>query len=200
MASIVALFSVAALPVEVLGFAIGILFGACLVLAGLADPDKIVGTLRLKDFHAMRVFAVFVLVGLLGTTLLEWIAPGSAHTSIKPAAIVSILIGAAIMGVGFGLTGYCPGTGLACAFSGRVDALFAVLGMFGGALLYVFLYPALAAPLDGLLNYGRVTIHGLAGTDMKVWALPICAIGIVALDLCRRQRKAGKGDARSPLD
>jgi hypothetical protein len=179
-----------ALPVNVLGFAVGTLFGAFLFLAGLADPDKIVGSLRLKDLHALRTIAVFVLVGLLGTSLLETIAPGSARTSVKPAAVVSILIGGAVMGIGFGLTGYCPGTGLACAVSGRADALIAVVGMFGGAFLSIVLYPGIAAPLDGLVNYGKVTIHQVTGTDMKVWALPLCAIGAVLLDFCRSPKPA----------
>ena len=78
------------LPLPVLGFIVGVLLGALLFLAGLADPDKIVGALRLRDFHAMRVLAVFALVGLLGTCLLEYLAPGAAHTSVKPAAMADL--------------------------------------------------------------------------------------------------------------
>ena len=107
---------------------IGALFGTALILAGLADPDKIIGTLRLKDFHALRTIAVFVLVGMLGTWILQ--LAGLAHLSIKPAAIAAVLIGGGLLGVGFGLTGYCPGTGLACVMAGRIDALITVLGMF----------------------------------------------------------------------
>ena len=180
---------------NVLGFGIGVLFGAALFLSGLADPDKIVGTLRLKDFHAMRTIAVFVLVGMFGTCVLEWLAPGTATLSVKPAAVASILIGGTLLGVGFGLTGYCPGTGLACAVSGRVDALISVLGMFAGAGVYILLYPSIAAPLDGILNYGKVRIHEVTGTDMKVWVLPIVAVGVLVLDLTRRRTASRRDDA-----
>ena len=43
------------------GFLIGAVFGALLFLAGLANPDKMIGALRLRDFHAMRVIAMFIL-------------------------------------------------------------------------------------------------------------------------------------------
>lgn len=100
-----------------LGLAIGGLFGAGLYLAGLAEPDKIIGTLRLKDFHAMRTIAVFVLVGMAGTWVLR--VNGLGHLSIKPAVLLSVLLGGGLLGIGFGMTGYCPGTGLACAAAGR---------------------------------------------------------------------------------
>jgi len=174
------------MPTELLGFIIGCVFGAGLFLAGLAEPDKIVGTLRLKDFHVMRVIAVFVLVGMLGTWILEM--AGAANLSVKPAAIVSVLLGGALLGIGFGLTGYCPGTGLACAAAGRLDALVAVVGMLFGALLYIVTYPAVAAPLDGVANYGKVMLPEVTGIPRAVWVIVLCAVGAVVLALTSRKR------------
>ena len=82
---------------NVIAFIIGLLFGAGLLLGGLADPDKIIGTLRLKDFHAMRVIAVFVLVGMLGTWILNM--AGVANYDVKAAAVVGVLIGGALLSV-----------------------------------------------------------------------------------------------------
>ncbi len=181
---------ISSLPVEVRGFVIGALFGAFLFWGGLADPDKIVGTLRLKDFHAMRTIAVFLLVGMLGTWILDTF--GAANFSIKPAAIYSILIGGILLGVGFGLTGYCPGTGLACAVSGRLDALVTVLGMFVGALAFILIHPVLALPLDKAWNEGKVRIPEVAGGDPAVWVLAICggiALILVITYLVGRGRK-----------
>ena len=174
------------MSVEITGFIIGLLFGVFLFLAGLADPDKIVGTLRLKDFHAMRVIAVFVLTGMLGTWILEM--AGTAHFSIKPAALLSVLIGGALLGIGFGLTGYCPGTGLACAAAGRVDALIAVLGMFVGALAYILVYPAIAKPLDQVANYGKVTLPEVTGMPKAVFVIVIVAAGVLVLALTSRKK------------
>ena len=170
---------------HLLGLCIGLFFGAFLILAGLADPDKIVGTLRLKDFHVMRVIAVFLLVGILGTWILE--LAGVAHLSIKPAAMVGVLLGGALLGIGFGITGYCPGTGLACAAAGRLDALVSVAGMLAGALLFVLLYPAVGGPISKLANLGKVTIPEVTHIPKTAWVLVLVAVGTVTLILTRRR-------------
>ena len=170
------------------GLLIGFLFGAALILAGLADPDKIIGTLRLKDLHALKTIMVFILVSMLGTWILG--ITDLAHFSVKPAALLTVLIGGAILGVGFGMTGYCPGTGLACAASGRFDALVSIAGMFFGALAFILLYPTLIAPLDGLLNYGKITLPEITKMSTGLWvALLAVIIGVVLIALGFRKPK-----------
>lgn len=168
-----------------IGFIIGVLFGAGLLLGGLADPDKIIGTLRLKDFHAMRTIAVFILVGMLGTWIFE--LGGAAHFDVKPAAMVAVAIGGALLGIGFGLTGYCPGTGLACAASGRLDALVTVAGMFVGALVFILVYPSVVQPIDAIANFGKVTLSEISGVAYGFWVVPIVVSGFVALVLTRKK-------------
>lgn len=175
---------------ELTGFSIGLLFGAFLFLGGLADPDKIIGTLRLKDFHAMRTIAVFVLAGMLGTWLLGLF--GLAHMEVKPAAMASVLLGGALLGIGFGLTGFCPGTGLACAASGRLDALVSVIGMLGGALIYILIYPGVAAPLDAIANYGKVTLPEVTGVPGAVWVVGFVSAGSLVLALTRPKVKVAE--------
>jgi len=172
---------------QMLGLLIGGIFGAGLVLAGLADPDKIVGTLRLKDFHAMRTIAVFVLVGMLGTWFLD--KAGIANFSIKPASIVAVLIGGGLLGIGFGLTGYCPGTGLACAASGRFDALATVLGMFLGALVFILIYPGVVVPIDKIYAYGKKTIPEVTNSTSTIWVWSLVGAGTVVLYLTRPRKK-----------
>jgi uncharacterized membrane protein YedE/YeeE len=170
----------------ILGFIIGALFGAALLVGGLADPDKIVGTLRLKDFHALRTIAVFVLVGMLGVWILDLL--GYANFSIKPAALVSNAVGGALLGIGFGLTGYCPGTGLACAAAGRADAMVSVLGMAAGALAFILIYPCVAVPLDQVANYGKAVLPASTGLPRGVWVIVLCVGGGLALGLTARKK------------
>jgi uncharacterized membrane protein YedE/YeeE len=172
---------------NILGFFIGGLFGAALFLGGLAEPDKIVGTLRLKDFHAMRTIAVFVLAGILGTWFLE--LGGVAHFSVKPASMLTVTIGGALLGIGFGLTGYCPGTGLACAASGRLDALVTVIGMFFGALVFILIYPAIIKPLDAVANYGKVMLPEITGISRGIWVWAIVIVGTIVLIVTSRGQK-----------
>jgi uncharacterized membrane protein YedE/YeeE len=164
----------------------GVIFGSSLVLAGLTDPDKIIGALRLKDLHALRTVAVFLLVGMLGTWILE--SGGAANLNIKPAAILTVLIGGAFLGTGLGLTGFCPGTGLASAASGRIDAVVTVVGMLFGAHVYILVYPSIVLPLERIANYGTVTLPQITGTSAASWIVPILATGSVALFLTRARK------------
>jgi hypothetical protein len=174
---------------------VGGLFGAGLVLASLADPDKIIGTLRLKDFHAMRTIAVFVLVGMTGTWLLQ--LAGQANFSVKPAVLLANLIGGAFLGLGFGMTGYCPGTGLACAASGRFDALISVLGMFAGALGFILLAPFIVQPIESVLNYGDATLPDVTATSRAYWVVPIVVVGVLVLWLTRPRRRPERSGGES---
>jgi hypothetical protein len=163
------------------GLIIGIIFGAALFLSGLANPDKIIGTLRLKDLHAMRVIILFVVIAMLGIWILADFF-NIQNFSIKPAYLLTNLLGGTLLGIGFGLTGYCPGTGLACAAAGRIDALITVLGMFLGALAYILIYPSVIVPLESIpaLDLGKATLPQITGIPRFVWALCIAGLGIVA--------------------
>ena len=179
---------------DVAGFVVGALFGAALFLGGLADPDKIVGTLRLKDLHALRTIVLFVLVGMLGTWILQF--TDYAHGTPKPATMVTVVLGGGLLGMGFGMTGYCPGTGLACAASGRLDALITVLGMFAGAAAFIWAYPDIIQPLEKLQAYdfGKITILEHFGvqddTRLRYGLVPVVfVVGVVLLVLTRPRKQ-----------
>ncbi|MHC4680321.1 MAG: DUF6691 family protein [Planctomycetota bacterium] len=174
------------MAIPVVGLILGAIFGASLVLTGLTDPDKIIGSLRLKDFHALRTVVVSVLIAMLGTWLLG--LGGVAHLDIKPAAIVTLLMGGALVGIGLGITGFSPGTGLACAASGRIDALATVIGMLFGAHVYILIYPSIVAPLERIINVGEVTLPQVTGTSEIPWIVAVFAAGSLTLILTRRGR------------
>lgn len=180
-----------------MGLIVGGLFGAGLVLAGLADPDKIIGTLRLKDFHALRTIAVFVLVGMLGTWILS--LGGWAHFSVKPAVLIPNALGGLLLGVGFGLTGYCPGTGLACAAAGRFDALITVLGMFLGAGVFILLQPYVVPGLETYLNYGKTTLPEITNSLPGWWVVPIVVVGALVLYLTRPRKTKDVTDSNMQI-
>jgi hypothetical protein len=169
----------------IVGLIMGVIFGASLVLTGLTNPDKIIGALRLKDFYAIRTVAVFLLVGMLGTWILDLF--GAAHFDIKPAIILPVLIGGAFLGTGLGLTGFSPATGLASAASGRIDALITVIGMIFGAHVYILIYPSIVVPLEKILKVDSLTLPQITGTSAAFWVVPIFAAGSLALFFTRNR-------------
>jgi hypothetical protein len=70
-----------------------------------------------------------------------------------------VIAGGLILGAGWAIAGYCPGTGVAAIGDGRKDALFFVLGGLFGACLYMVLYAKLKGTflLEKILG-GKVTL------------------------------------------
>lgn len=123
----------------------GILFGFGLTISTMINPNSVLGFLRGQDYGLLLVLGGAVLV----TTLFYHIAPKqmpkplfeesfSKH-SVKWEA--NTMIGAAIFGVGWGISGVCPGPAIAGLGSGYAMLLWSVLGLMIGALVQGLLSP-----------------------------------------------------------
>ncbi len=55
---------------------------------------------------------------------------------INPIFLTSAIIGGVIMGLGFVISGFCPGTSVCSAATGRIDAYFFILGVFIGITFF----------------------------------------------------------------
>lgn len=119
------------------GLAAGILFGAGLGLAGMTDPAVVLGFLDVAG--TWNPTLAFVMGGALAVTfvgyrlILKWPAPMLQLRFHLPSATVvdAPLLGGAIMfGIGWGLSGWCPGPALA-----SLSALTVPLGLFLVAML-----------------------------------------------------------------
>lgn len=124
----------------ILAIFLGGFFGFALQRVGATNPQNIINMLRLKDLHLMK--AIFFAIGFSSTLLFLLITFGaidSGNLSVK-SSYFGVIIGGAILGVGFAIAGYCPGTSLTALADGRKDALFFVGGGLLGALLYTLIY------------------------------------------------------------
>lgn len=121
----------------------GVLFGAGLALSGMVQPEKILGFL---DFAgAFDPTLAVVMAGALAVVLpAQAIARRRSAPLIAPrfAALARLRVdrrlvgGALLFGVGWGLSGFCPGPGIAAAGAGVRDALWFLPGMTAGMLLF----------------------------------------------------------------
>jgi len=127
----------------ILAILIGGLFGFVLEKSGAANPEKIINMLRLKDFHLMKV--ILLAIGLASLTLFLLMAAGimgNFHLSVKT-SYIGVIVGGCILGVGWAMSGFCPGTGVVAAGAGRKDALFFILGGLVGSFLFTLIYGAI---------------------------------------------------------
>jgi len=129
---------------------LGTLFGFVLHRVGASNPENIINMLRLTDLHLMKT--ILFAIGLSSSVLFLGMAIGlidPGHLSVK-ASFNGVMLGGALLGLGFGAVGYCPGTGLAALGDGRRDAVAFVFGGLAGAFAYMLSYPAIKA--TGLLD------------------------------------------------
>ncbi|HSL04910.1 MAG TPA: YeeE/YedE thiosulfate transporter family protein [Nitrospiraceae bacterium] len=169
-----------------LGLMLGAAFGALLQLSGASSHTKIVNALRLKDLTIMKLILMAIGVGLMGVHLLDLF--GLANMKVKDLYLLGIVIAGVIFGVGFAITGYCPGTALAACAEGKLDAWVTVMGGLGGALVFAFIFPEIEESLLAVGRYGPVTIPSLLGTHGILIAAPL---GIVCIWLAMRLPNPG---------
>jgi uncharacterized membrane protein YedE/YeeE len=117
----------------------GLLFGAGLLISGMADPAKVLGFLRLApgwDPSLMFVMGGALAVTVPGFWLLHRRGRPLFAPDFAPRALGldgRLLLGAALFGLGWGLQGYCPGPAVVAAGLGQWPALVFLPAMFAGA-------------------------------------------------------------------
>ncbi|MFB6176543.1 MAG: DUF6691 family protein [Halobaculum sp.] len=128
----------------------GLVFGFGLAFSGMAKPEVVLNFLQFEDFGL--VFVMFG--GAVVTGVAFFLAPRLFEGALLTGARFerrlksfdrNVLIGGGIFGVGWGLSGICPGAAYASVGIGNLPILWAVAGMFLGAYLQGYL----RSPTDG---------------------------------------------------
>jgi thiosulfate/3-mercaptopyruvate sulfurtransferase len=117
---------------------IGLLFGFALERAGFGSSRKLAGIFYLRDMTVLRVMFTALITAMLGLWLvvaLGWVDLES-QVYLLPTVYGAQVVGGLIFGVGFVLSGWCPGTGAVGVASGKLDALVFFVGVVIGAILY----------------------------------------------------------------
>jgi hypothetical protein len=123
-------------------FLIGIAFGFVLESSGFSSSRKLAGVFYGYDTVVLKVFftgAVTAAVGLLFFSLFGWIDLNMVY--INPTYLTSAILGGIIMGVGFIMGGFCPGTSFCAASIGKIDAMVFIGGLFIGVVVFAEGYP-----------------------------------------------------------
>jgi uncharacterized protein len=115
----------------------GVLFGLGLSVAQMIRPEVVLSFLLQKDFGLLLVLGGAVAVTLLGYQLLPRLMKRPLFEPSFGQHAASLdqptLLGAAIFGMGWGISGVCPGPALAALGTGDWRLLAAVIAMFAGA-------------------------------------------------------------------
>ena len=144
---------------------IGAAFGAVLDRIGATNPTYIGRMLALTNLNLMKTILLAIGTGsvlMFAGQMIGLVDVG--HMSVK-AAYVGVFVGGLMLGAGWAASGFCPGTGVCAAASGRKDALFFIAGGLLGAAAYMVTYPAWKASgmLDDVMG-GKTTLGTVPGS------------------------------------
>jgi len=158
----------------------GIGFGFVLEQAGFSSTKKLVGLFYGYDFTVLKVFFTAGVTAMIGVLLLgHWGLLDLSLIYINPTFLWSALLGGAIMGVGFIIGGFCPGTGVCAAAIGKLDGMAFMFGTGLGVLVFAVGYPMLEKIYLGEA-WGGVLMSDVLGMSKIVFAILLTITAFVA--------------------
>ncbi|MFA5831891.1 MAG: YeeE/YedE thiosulfate transporter family protein [Bacteroidota bacterium] len=168
---------------------IGIAFGFILEQAGFSSSKKLAGVFYGYDFTVLRVFftaGVTAMSGVIILGYLGWLDTDFMY--VNPTYLQAAILGGVIMGFGFIIGGYCPGTSIAGMAIGKIDAMFFV----GGGLIGVFLYAEMYPWFEEITNasfLGNIRIFNSLGISQGLFALLLIAVAVGAFAMTTKIEK-----------
>ncbi len=163
-----------------LAFVIGIGFGFVLENSGFSTSRKLAGMFYGYDTTVLKVFftaAITAMLGMILFGLFGWLDLSVVY--VNPTFIWSAIAGGIIMGAGFIMGGFCPGTSFCGAAIGKLDAMVFIGGLFIGVLIFTEGYPLFEKLyLSG--NIGAPYIYDTLGMSRGAFALMLIIIALAA--------------------
>lgn len=159
---------------------VGFGFGFVLEQAGFSSTRKLAGLFYGYDFTVLRVFFTAGLTALLGSLVLSklgWLDLSLVY--VNPTFLYAAMVGGAVMGLGFIIGGFCPGTSLVGASIGRIDAMVFVAGGLLGVFLFGEAYPWIE-PLYMAEDMGGLYVYDVLGLSPESFALALTAMALAA--------------------
>lgn len=159
---------------------IGIAFGFILEASGFSSSRNIVGVFYGYNFVVLRVFFTAVIVAMVGLLYLDHFdLIDLKHIFILPTYVGPMIIGGVLMGIGFIMGGFCPGTSFTAIAIGKLDALAYLAGIYIGIAGFTIAYPVFA----GFYNsgyLGNVTLTEFTGIPAHWFALAFTVVALGA--------------------
>jgi hypothetical protein len=163
----------------IVAFLIGIGFGFFLERAGFGSAKKLVSQFYLNDLAVFKVMFTAIVTAMLGVTYLSW--AGFLDLSLVylvPTYWIAQVVGGLLLGVGFVVGGYCPGTSIVSTATGKLDGLVFVGGFAAGTLGFALAFPI----VKGLYTAGEIgtkTLPQVLGVPhgILVFGVVLMAVG-----------------------
>ena len=155
---------------------IGFFFGFVLERAGFGKATVLTAQFYLRDMRVLKVMFGAVVTAALGLALFEGVGLlDMGAVTIPQAFLWPQIVGGLLMGAGFVISGYCPGTSVVSAASGNRDAVVAYVGMIAGSLMFGLAYPL----IEGF--YMSSPLHEIRLPELLGLPDALLAAGVLAM-------------------
>lgn len=160
----------------VLGTLIGIGFGFMLERGGFGQAPILAAQFYGSNMRVLKVMFSAIVTALLGMTVLSGVGLLDLSAVTVPETFLwPQIVGGLLLGVGFIVSGYCPGTSWVSMASGNWDGLATIVGVVAGSLVFGLFYPL----YDGFYASGAMGVVRLP--DLLGLPQALLAAGVVAM-------------------
>lgn len=157
---------------------IGLGMGFFLERAGFGSAKKLVAQFYLHDMAVFKVMFTAILTAMVGIFLLATAGCLDLdQVSMVGTFVWPQVVGGLILGVGFVVGGYCPGTSIVACATGKLDGMVFVGGLIAGMLIYGEIYPSVQCFADSS-SLGKQTLYGFFHIPYGVVALFVIALAL----------------------
>ena len=155
---------------------IGIGMGFFLERAGFGSAKKLAAQFYLYDMAVFKVMGTAIVTAMVGIFLLS----STGYLDLGQVSMVGTfiwpqIIGGLILGVGFVVGGYCPGTSLVACATGKLDGMIFAGGLIAGMFIYGGIYPSIQYFADSS-PLGKQSLYGFFNIPYAVVVLLVIAL------------------------
>ncbi|WP_321368644.1 YeeE/YedE thiosulfate transporter family protein [uncultured Draconibacterium sp.] len=164
----------------VIAILLGIAFGFILEASGFSSSRNLAGVFYGYNFVVLRVFFTALIVAMVGLMYFDYVGwLDLSKIFILPTFLTPMIVGGVIMGVGFVLGGYCPGTSFTGIAIGKLDAVFFTIGLYLGIFGFSLAYP-LFEDFFTSGDMGNITLTDLTGIPAPIFAFVFTVVALAA--------------------
>ena len=178
-----------------MAFLLGIGFGWALERGGLGNAKKLAAQFYLRDLTVFKV----MFTGIVTAMLLMLAAGGLGMMDLSlvylnPTYLWPQIVGGLVLGAGFIVGGYCPGTSVVASVSGKIDAWVFLGGALFGMLVFGVAFPLLEPLYEAGLMEGKPTVASFLGVRPGLVALGMTVVAVAGFVGAEwAERRFGKG-------
>ena len=169
---------------------IGIGFGVGLEAGGFTNTRKLAGVFYGYDFVVLKVFFTAAMTAAIGLFLMDNYGLINIDLTFYPKTFwIPTFTAGIFMGLGFIIGGFCPGTSLCAASTGKIDGIMFVVGVFAGILGYGFSYESVFEAFRKTGKMGKLNIADWFGISNELFIFIVTVVAVIIFIIVTKIQK-----------